>query len=157
MSKEGAERKKNSISPCAACKLLRRRCAKECVFAPYFPSDDPHKFATVHRVFGASNVNKMLKELPVQNRADAVSSMVYEANARIRDPVYGCVGTIFSLQQQLSVLQAQLALAQAEAVQLRMHHPNSHVYVSNFLGGLKEDIRDEDQKTTTCQPLWTCT
>lgn len=69
MSKEGAERKKNSISPCAACKLLRRRCAKECVFAPYFPSDDPLKFATVHRVFGASNVNKMLKVLfqPFQN------------------------------------------------------------------------------------------
>lgn len=48
-------------SPCASCKLLRRRCAKDCVFAPYFPSDDPHKFAIVHKVFGASNVSKMLQ------------------------------------------------------------------------------------------------
>lgn len=49
------------MSPCAACKLLRRRCAQDCVFAPYFPANEPHKFASVHRVFGASNVNKMLQ------------------------------------------------------------------------------------------------
>lgn len=48
-------------SPCASCKLLRRRCAKDCIFAPYFPPDDPHKFAIVHKVFGASNVSKMLQ------------------------------------------------------------------------------------------------
>ena len=29
------------------------------VFAPYFPADDPQKFANVHKVFGASNVNKV--------------------------------------------------------------------------------------------------
>ena len=50
-------------SPCASCKLLRRRCAKDCIFAPYFPSDNPHKFAFVHKVFGASNVGKMLQVL----------------------------------------------------------------------------------------------
>lgn len=106
--------------PCASCKLLRRRCTQECVFAPYFPPDDPHKFAIVHKVFGASNVSKMLQELPAQQRADAVSSLVYEANARVRDPVYGCVGAISSLQEQVEALQAQLALAQAEMVRLRM-------------------------------------
>lgn len=47
-------------SPCASCKLLRRRCTKDCIFAPFFPADDPHKFAIVHKVFGASNVSKML-------------------------------------------------------------------------------------------------
>ncbi|RRT68802.1 hypothetical protein B296_00032150 [Ensete ventricosum] len=50
-----------SHSPCASCKLLRRRCTPDCVFAPFFPSDEPHTFATVHRVFGASNVSKMLQ------------------------------------------------------------------------------------------------
>ncbi|KAG0548290.1 hypothetical protein BDA96_01G154300 [Sorghum bicolor] len=59
-------------------------------------------------------------EIPVQHRGDAVSSLVYEANARVRDPVYGCVGAISSLQQQVETLQAQLALAQAEMVRLRM-------------------------------------
>lgn len=49
-----------------------------------------------------------------------MSSLVYEANARVRDPIYGCVGAISSLQQQVEALQAQLALAQAEMVRLRM-------------------------------------
>ncbi|QCD85915.1 LOB domain-containing protein 4-like [Vigna unguiculata] len=113
-------RKQGAMSPCAACKLLRRRCAQDCVFAPYFPADEPHKFASVHKVFGASNVNKMLQELPEYQRSDAVSSMVYEANARVRDPVYGCVGAISSLQQQVDVLQTQLALAQAEVVHMKL-------------------------------------
>ncbi|KAF7834629.1 LOB domain-containing protein 4-like [Senna tora] len=109
-------------SPCAACKLLRRRCAQDCLFAPYFPADEPQKFASVHKVFGASNVNKMLQELGEEQRSDAVSSMVYEANARVRDPVYGCVGAISSLQQQVDTLQTQLAQAQAELVHIRMTH-----------------------------------
>ncbi|XP_044496812.1 LOB domain-containing protein 4-like [Mangifera indica] len=113
-------RKQGAPSPCAACKLLRRRCAQNCLFAPYFPADEPQKFANVHKVFGASNVNKMLQELPEHQRGDAVSSMVYEANARVRDPVYGCVGAISSLQQQIDALQTQLALAQAEVVHLRV-------------------------------------
>ncbi|KAK7342856.1 hypothetical protein VNO80_25812 [Phaseolus coccineus] len=113
-------RKQGTMTPCAACKLLRRRCAQDCVFAPYFPADEPHKFASVHKVFGASNVNKMLQELAEYQRSDAVSSMVYEANARVRDPVYGCVGAISSLQRQVDVLRTQLALAEAEVVQMRM-------------------------------------
>ncbi|XP_052186851.1 LOB domain-containing protein 12-like [Diospyros lotus] len=107
-------------SPCASCKLLRRRCAKDCIFAPFFPPDDPQKFAIVHKVFGASNVSKMLQELPVHQRADAVSSLVYEANSRMRDPVYGCVGAISYLQNQVSELQMQLAVAQAEILCIQM-------------------------------------
>lgn len=50
----------NTITPCAACKLLRRRCAEECPFSPYFSPHEPQKFAAVHKVFGASNVSKLL-------------------------------------------------------------------------------------------------
>ncbi|KAK6122016.1 hypothetical protein DH2020_044245 [Rehmannia glutinosa] len=111
-------------SPCASCKLLRRCCAKDCVFAPYFPADDPHKFAVVHKVFGDSNVSKMLQKLPLHQRADAVSSLVYEAIARVRDPVYGCVGAISHLQNQVSQLQMELAVAQADilCIQMQQHH-----------------------------------
>ncbi|KAK9741297.1 hypothetical protein RND81_03G096000 [Saponaria officinalis] len=128
-------RKQGAVAPCAACKLLRRRCAPDCVFSPYFPADEPQKFANVHRVFGASNVNKMLQELPVNQRGDAVSSMVYEANARVRDPVYGCVGAISSLQQQIDALQAQLALAQAEVVHLRMRQFSKPPHHHHHQGG----------------------
>ena len=65
--KEINGRKQGVASPCAACKLLRRRCAEDCVFAPYFPADEPQKFASVHKVFGASNVNKMLQVILLLN------------------------------------------------------------------------------------------
>ncbi|KAL3653446.1 hypothetical protein CASFOL_003127 [Castilleja foliolosa] len=120
-------------SPCASCKLLRRRCAKDCIFAPYFPSDDPHKFAIVHKVFGASNVSKMLQELPVHQRSDAVNSLVYEANARTRDPVYGCVGAITYLQNQVSQLQMQLAMAKAEilCIQVQQDQQQQAAFLAN--------------------------
>ncbi|KAK8629006.1 hypothetical protein V6N13_077865 [Hibiscus sabdariffa] len=108
------------LSPCAACKILRRRCADKCVLAPYFPPTEPANFTIAHRVFGASNIIKFLQELPESKRADAVSSMVYEASARIRDPVYGCAGVICQLQKQVSELQAQIAKAQAEVVNLQL-------------------------------------
>ncbi|KAK4278526.1 hypothetical protein QN277_016362 [Acacia crassicarpa] len=121
-------------SPCASCKLLRRRCTKECIFAPYFPSDDPRKFAIVHKVFGASNVSKMLQELPVHQRADAVNSLVYEANARVRDPVYGCVGAISYLQSQVSQLKMQLAVAQTEimCIQMQQDPTNLSTQIENY-------------------------
>ncbi|CAI9776428.1 unnamed protein product [Fraxinus pennsylvanica] len=106
------------LSPCAACKMLRRRCVEKCILAPYFPPNDPLKFTTAHRLFGASNIIKLLQELPESQRADAVSSIVYEAKARLRDPVYGCAGTICQLQHQVSELQEQLAKAQAELVNM---------------------------------------
>ncbi|XP_030447769.1 LOB domain-containing protein 1 [Syzygium oleosum] len=113
------------ISPCAACKILRRRCAVEkCVLAPYFPPTEPAKFTIAHRVFGASNIIKLLQDLPESQRADAVSSMVYEAGARIRDPVYGCAGAICQLQKQVSELQAQLAKAQAEILTMQHQQTN---------------------------------
>ncbi|KAI3426686.1 LOB domain-containing protein, partial [Psidium guajava] len=112
------------LSPCAACKILRRRCVDKCVLAPYFPPTEPYKFTIAHRVFGASNIIKFLQELPEPQRADAVSSMVYEANARIRDPVYGCAGAICHLQKQVSELQEQLAMTQAELINLELQRAN---------------------------------
>ncbi|XWS45307.1 hypothetical protein CRYUN_Cryun15aG0125400 [Craigia yunnanensis] len=104
----------SSNSPCAACKFLRRKCTQECVFAPYFPPDNPQKFANVHKVFGASNVAKLLNELNASQREDAVNSLAYEAEARLRDPVYGCVGLISILQHRLKQMQHDLNNAKKE-------------------------------------------
>ncbi|CAM6014362.1 unnamed protein product, partial [Sphagnum balticum] len=111
----------NSSTPCAACKLLRRRCAQECPFSPYFSPHEPQKFACVHKIFGASNVSKMLMEVPESQRADTASSLVYEANARIRDPVYGCMGAISALQQQAQSLQAELNAVRQEIMRYRRY------------------------------------
>ncbi|XP_010506483.1 PREDICTED: LOB domain-containing protein 19 [Camelina sativa] len=100
--------------PCGACKFLRRKCVKGCVFAPYFDAEQgTARFAAVHKVFGASNASKMLLRLPLHKRFDAVVTLCYEAMARLRDPVYGSVGHLFSLQHQVMNLQAELAHVQA--------------------------------------------
>ncbi|KAE8685376.1 hypothetical protein F3Y22_tig00111099pilonHSYRG00271 [Hibiscus syriacus] len=40
-------------SLCGACKFLRRKCASDCIFAPYFSSEQgPARFAAIHKVFG---------------------------------------------------------------------------------------------------------
>ncbi|KAK8712155.1 hypothetical protein V6N13_147402 [Hibiscus sabdariffa] len=104
----------SSNSPCAACKFLRRKCQTECVFAPYFPPDQPQKFVNVHKVFGASNITKLLNELHPSQREDAVNSLAYEADMRLHDPVYGCVGVISVLQHQLRQLQMDLSCAKSE-------------------------------------------
>lgn len=84
----------SSDSLCAACNFLRRKCTQECVFAPYFPSDQPQKFANVHKIFGGYNVAKILHGFNINQREDAANSLAFEAESRIRDPVYGCVGLI---------------------------------------------------------------
>lgn len=91
-----------ACGPCGACKFLRRKCISGCIFAPYFDSEQgASHFAAVHKVFGASNVSKLLQSVPVHKRLDAIITICYEAQARLRDPVYGCVAHIFSLQQQV--------------------------------------------------------
>ncbi|XP_071731265.1 LOB domain-containing protein 23-like [Rutidosis leptorrhynchoides] len=99
---------------CAACKYFRRRCRPDCIFAPYFPADNPQRFACVHKIYGASNIGKMLEELPVELRVDAMESLYYEAKCRIQDPVYGCAGIVSLLHQELHSAQSQLAKVQAE-------------------------------------------
>ncbi|CAM8965446.1 hypothetical protein QQ045_004766 [Rhodiola kirilowii] len=108
-------------SPCGACKFLRRKCAPDCVFAPYFCPDDqggPERFAAVHKVFGASNVSKLLLHVPVHDRGDTVLTVEYQAQTRLKDPVYGCVAHIHALQSQVACLQVQLMQLRAQVA----HH-----------------------------------
>ncbi|XP_042001428.1 LOB domain-containing protein 1-like [Salvia splendens] len=155
------------LSPCAACKILRRRCVDKCVLAPYFPPTDPLKFTIAHRVFGASNIIKLLQELPEDQRADAVNSMVYEANARLRDPVYGCAGAICHLQKQISELQAELAKAQAEIMNMQCQNSNLFELICKQMSSAKNDeenlqpfrdnsafLLDESVLGVAWEPLW---
>ncbi|KAG4134266.1 hypothetical protein ERO13_D08G146000v2 [Gossypium hirsutum] len=105
--------------PCAACRMLRRRCDSNCILAPYFPGDEPDKFAGVHKVFGASNVIKLIQMVEETNREDAVKALVYEARARLRDPVYGSTGTIFQLQRMVQDLKLQLKSTNARVLELQ--------------------------------------
>lgn len=113
---------------------------------------------------------KFFQELPESHRADAVSSMVYEANARIRDPVYGCAGAICQLQKHVSELQAQLAKTQAELLNMQCQQGNLIALICMDMTQSKDPILQQQQQQsyldTSCfldetnlgtawEPLWT--
>ncbi|KAJ6360221.1 hypothetical protein OIU77_004263 [Salix suchowensis] len=112
-------------SPCGACKFLRRKCISGCIFAPHFGSDQgAARFAAVHKVFGASNVSKLLLHIPLNRRHEAIVTISYEAQARLSDPIYGCVSTILALQQQVASLQAELSTVQTQLINSRFAMAN---------------------------------
>ncbi|KAI3732630.1 hypothetical protein L1987_63837 [Smallanthus sonchifolius] len=135
-----------SGSPCGACKFLRRKCVKGCVFAPYFCHEQgAAHFAAIHRVFGASNASKLLAQLPVSGRCEAAITIAYEAQARLQDPIYGCVSHIFALQQQVVSLQSQLASLKAQAAESVLNgsnHPsNNHRHNLGVYNTIPQDIQ----------------
>ncbi|KAJ9168222.1 hypothetical protein P3X46_019773 [Hevea brasiliensis] len=97
---------------CAACKYLRKRCAADCPLAPHFPSNHSSDFLNAHKLFGVSNILKTLKKLHTfDEKKNAVKSMIYQANARARDPAGGCYRIITRLEDQIEIYQLQLSRA----------------------------------------------
>ncbi|WZZ40124.1 LOB domain-containing protein 36-like [Brassica napus] len=92
---------------CGACRLLNKKCTESCVFAPFFPPQELEKFQCVHHVFGSSNVKKMLNAVDFGQREAVVFTLVYEARARIKDPIYGCVYRLFLKEQEIVMLRQE--------------------------------------------------
>ena len=63
----------------------------------YFPVEKPKKIANIHKIFVVSNVAKVHNDLEPNQWEDAVNSLAYEAEARLKDLVYRCVGAISTL------------------------------------------------------------
>ncbi|XP_006292643.2 LOB domain-containing protein 28 [Capsella rubella] len=104
----------NIVPPCAACKYLRRKCTKDCVFAPYFPTNKQENYEMIHKVFGASHVASLINEIHPSQREIAMSTLTWEAQVRLNDLVHGVSSIIDRLQSQLNDLQNQLAIAKNE-------------------------------------------
>lgn len=98
-----------SSHACAACKHQRRRCQPDCILAPFFPADQPDIFINAHRLFGVSNITKLLKSIDVREHRDAMNSIIFHSDCRARYPVGGCLDVIKNLQNKLDVYNAQLA------------------------------------------------
>ncbi|KAJ8643453.1 hypothetical protein MRB53_005201 [Persea americana] len=114
---------------CAACNYQQHECTADCPLAPYFPSDHPLQFQNAHRLFGVSNILKILAQLDnTSQKMEAMRSILCEANIREKHPVHGCLGIICSLQvlihqtlQELDAVNAQLAICREQ------HHQISHL------------------------------
>ncbi|XP_030458147.1 LOB domain-containing protein 27 [Syzygium oleosum] len=93
---------------CAACKYQRRKCKPDCPLAPFFPADQPEIFRNVHKLFGVSNVLKILKGLHPSQKHIAMRSIIDQANMRDWYPVHGCYGLIQSLHYQIQQAKEEL-------------------------------------------------
>ncbi|GMH11084.1 hypothetical protein Nepgr_012925 [Nepenthes gracilis] len=110
---------------CAACKHQRKKCSEKCILAPYFPADRCREFQAVHKVFGVSNVQKIVRSLlNEEDRKRAADSLVWEAACRQKDPVLGPYGEYMKVYDELKLYKSQLVVA----------HPNSSIYRSGAVG-----------------------
>ncbi|CAO2812965.1 unnamed protein product [Amaranthus hypochondriacus] len=93
---------------CAACKHQRKRCTDKCILAPFFPAEKVREFQAVHKVFGVSNVQKMVRNLVSdEDRKRAADSLVWEALCRQKDPVLGPYGEYRKINDELKSYQSQ--------------------------------------------------
>ncbi|XP_044502585.1 LOB domain-containing protein 2-like [Mangifera indica] len=94
-------------SACAACKHQRKKCNEECKLAAYFPADRSREFQAVHKVFGVSNVTKIVHSVDEEERPKVVDSLIWEALWRQKNPVLGPYGEYKRLCEELKLYKSQ--------------------------------------------------
>ncbi|XP_047340301.1 LOB domain-containing protein 30-like [Impatiens glandulifera] len=135
------------IEACGACKFLQKRCLDDCIFAPYFDSNEgTANFESVHRIFGANNICKLLTNMPIEKRADVVFTLCLEARARLQDPIYGCISEIYTLQNQVITLEAELSSLQAQV-------DTQQSPLDEFDSNIGSSQQAADQRTFTGAPV----
>ncbi|WOH10821.1 hypothetical protein DCAR_0730294 [Daucus carota subsp. sativus] len=76
----------NASQACAACKYQRRKCAPDCILAPYFPHLRQRQFLNAHKLFGVSNITKIIRNLEKYDKDEAMRTIIYQADVRASDP-----------------------------------------------------------------------
>ncbi|KAF3328828.1 LOB domain-containing protein 7-like protein [Carex littledalei] len=106
----GAQQVSGGGGACAACKHQRRKCEKGCELANYFPSEKMKEFKAVHKVFGVSNLAKLIKANSTeQARHRAAATLTWEAEWREKEPVEGCYKEVQMLRCEIQRLREILA------------------------------------------------
>ncbi|XP_073137148.1 uncharacterized protein [Henckelia pumila] len=100
----------STTQACAACKYQRRKCAADCILAPYFPHDRQRQFLNAHRLFGVSNIVKIVRHLEAPAKDQAMRTIIFQSDARAADPVGGCYRIIRDLQQRINMANAELEI-----------------------------------------------
>ncbi|XP_073275067.1 uncharacterized protein [Primulina huaijiensis] len=95
---------------CAACKYQRRKCASDCILAPYFPHDRQRQFLNAHRLFGVSNIVKIVRHLEPLAKDQAMRTIIFQSDARGADPVGGCYRIIRDLEHRINMANAELEI-----------------------------------------------
>uniref|UniRef100_A0A1J3E7A0 LOB domain-containing protein 35 n=1 Tax=Noccaea caerulescens TaxID=107243 RepID=A0A1J3E7A0_NOCCA len=144
---------------CAPSKLLNFICPRspdsKCIWAQHFPLTNLVKFEKVHRVFGLEGIRNILSNLTPSERESAVTALCYEADARTRDPIFGCVGMVLQHQKDLDDLNEKINSAQNELASI-IGPDNVPKYYDlpipdDFLASEKMDDLTEDQRNQVTQ------
>ncbi|XP_024533779.1 LOB domain-containing protein 22 [Selaginella moellendorffii] len=121
------------VQACAACRFQRRRCSPACPLAKYFPASENQRFMNCKKLFGVSNMLRLLNQVLVKDRDETMQSLMFEADVREQDPVHGCMGIICMLEQQLDKLRRELAVVREQLrffqaqEQQQQHNHNHHL------------------------------
>ncbi|KAJ9170876.1 hypothetical protein P3X46_018940 [Hevea brasiliensis] len=106
------------LGACASCKHQRKKCTEDCMLAPYFPADRSREFQAVHKVFGVSNVMKLVRGVKEEDRKTVADSLVWEAFCRQNDPILGPLGEYRKIQEELKLYKNQNQLVQQQQQRL---------------------------------------
>ncbi|KAE9584685.1 hypothetical protein Lal_00021113 [Lupinus albus] len=122
----------NTTQACAACKYQRRKCAPDCILAPYFPHDRQRQFLNAHKLFGVSNITKIIKFVEPHEKDQAMRTIIYQSDMRANDPVGGCYRYIQDLHNQIEYHRAELELVlQNLAIFRAQHHQQQHQHAQH--------------------------
>ncbi|KAH7865541.1 hypothetical protein Vadar_008002 [Vaccinium darrowii] len=120
-------RPKNTTHACAACKYQRKKCAPDCVLAPYFPHHRQRQFLNAHKLFGVKKITKTIENLDDPSKKDqAMRTIVYQSDVRANDPVGGCYRIICELKHQIEYNMVELELVLQQLALCRAPVPVSH-------------------------------
>ncbi|XP_028778736.1 LOB domain-containing protein 22-like [Neltuma alba] len=123
----------NNNQACAACKYRRRKCAPDCILAPYFPHDRQRQFLNAHKLFGVRNITKIIENLNPRDKDNAMRTIIYQSDMRANDPVGGCCRYLQELQAQVQYHQAELDLVLQHLAVFRSqaHHHQEAIDINN--------------------------
>ncbi|GLT55969.1 hypothetical protein SLA2020_290470 [Shorea laevis] len=139
----------SSSQACAACKYQRRKCTPDCILAPYFPHHRQRQFLNAHKLFGVSNITKIIKNLVPPDKDIAMRTIMFQSDARANDPVGGCYSIICQLHHQIEYCKAelelvlqQLAICRAYAARQQSHQTKvGETTVSDSIIGSEEVVK----------------
>ncbi|KAK9275733.1 hypothetical protein L1049_023001 [Liquidambar formosana] len=86
---------------CASCKHQRKRCDEYCLLAPYFPASRYQDYVSVHRLFGLSNILRIMSVVQPSQRQITAETLMMQGIIWRSDPISGCLGYARFLQAQI--------------------------------------------------------
>uniref|UniRef100_A0A803LB99 LOB domain-containing protein n=1 Tax=Chenopodium quinoa TaxID=63459 RepID=A0A803LB99_CHEQI len=93
---------------CAVCQIQGLICDANCLLAPYFPAEKEQEATNILKVFSYDYITDILKDIHSTQHDIAIKVIAFNAEARLRDPVGGCMPTILTLRRNIAFYHNQL-------------------------------------------------